>query len=160
MDYINLTNGLEAIETLPKDFSFVRIQSTACEQKRWGHILDDLPYNFLIDLAQGNCCIVHDFSQKKEHPRAIYQGLPWIRYALTRCWFNVHQAPFIKGNNVSEYFCECYNNLNKKTITRLRYVWKLFGNTDEVHLFGHSKRTQHDGNYQFYRELALKGASK
>ena len=64
--YLNLTNGIEALEILkPANLRFVRIQSTACEQKRWDFILQDLDYSFLMDIALGENVTVVDYIAKK-----------------------------------------------------------------------------------------------
>ena len=51
--FINLTNGIEALPTVDGDVSFIRIQSTACEQKRWDFLIQDLDNNFYTWLALG-----------------------------------------------------------------------------------------------------------
>lgn len=46
-NYINLTNGVEAIPMLKfwnEDYRFIRIQSTICEQKNWDRLIQDLDY--------------------------------------------------------------------------------------------------------------------
>lgn len=46
--YVNLTNGIEAISQLNlSDYSFIRIQSTICEQKLWDRLIQDLDYDSL-----------------------------------------------------------------------------------------------------------------
>ena len=74
--YLNLTNGIEALECLkPANLNasnLVRIQSTACEQKRWDFILQDLDYSFLMDIALGENVTVVDYSAKKENTRVFY----------------------------------------------------------------------------------------
>ena len=63
--YYNLTNGLQ-FKNFNEPYSFIRIQSTACEQKRWDFIIQDLDNDFLYNLAIGNTCIVYDLSEKKK----------------------------------------------------------------------------------------------
>ena len=74
-NYINLTNGIKWINHLSKVDGFVRIQSTWCEQKLWWRIIQDLGYNFLIDVATGNDVTVFDASAKKKSSRAIFQNI-------------------------------------------------------------------------------------
>lgn len=77
--YVNLTNGIEAISQLNlSDYSFIRIQSTICEQKLWDRLIQDLDYDFLMNVALGNKCVVYDYGANKPIPRAIYQGLEFI----------------------------------------------------------------------------------
>ena len=42
-----------------------------------------------MNLAVGNTCIVYDYSQNKEMPRALYQGLEYIKFILYKRWFNM-----------------------------------------------------------------------
>ena len=60
--YINLTNGIGLIKDLPRVDGFLRIQSTACEQKRWWQIIADLDYSFMVDVACGHDCMSYDMS--------------------------------------------------------------------------------------------------
>lgn len=106
IDFINLSSGVAwlATDDGPKDWSFVRIQSTACEQKRWGFIIEDLSYEFLIHAAMGNVCRIWDTSARKKVSRAIYQGLPWVKYAVERVWFSRRSPALVRGFDASEYF--------------------------------------------------------
>lgn len=149
--YLNLTNGLEFItahtdswgSTLP----VVRIQSTACEQKRWDFILQDLDYQFLIDLALGFDVVVIDGSARKSESRAVYQGLVWIKYALTRLWLSKASTTVVRGTDCSTYFAHCFAELDRSTIAKLKYVKKFLA-TDEVHLSGICFGSTLDGNYE------------
>ena len=106
--YINLTNGIEDIPFLSSFYSFIRIQSTWCEQKEWDKILQDLDYGFLMDLAIGNKCIVIDRS-KRGTSRAIFQGLEFIKYALNKVWFNEDAVElWVRNCNVIKYFRKCF----------------------------------------------------
>lgn len=53
--YINLTNGIEFLkpEWKCKNYNYIRIRSTLCERKDFNAILDNLDYNFLLDIATG-----------------------------------------------------------------------------------------------------------
>ena len=97
--FINLTNGIEALDKLPPDLqnnvNFVRIQSSKCEANDFYGILQDVDHNLLFHLATGAECVVYDFGSRgsqwpgaedQKVPRAIWWGLEWIRYALTRAW--------------------------------------------------------------------------
>jgi hypothetical protein len=44
--------------------SFVRIQSTACEQQKWEALIRDVDANLLISLALGKSCIVYDYGSR------------------------------------------------------------------------------------------------
>lgn len=149
--YYNLTNGIEFSN---KKSLFIRIQSSLCEAKKWDKILNDLDYNFLMDLAMGHEIIIIDSSQKKIKPRAIYQGIPWIKYALTRRWYNRIELVFVKRNNVSNYFNKEYHSLSKETKRKLDYFRKFLFH-DEIKIRGIGLQTKKDGNYNFYKNKLL-----
>jgi len=149
--FLNLTNGIEALDIFP-EHSFIRIQSTACEQKRWGFLLNELDYNFLLNLALGNRCIVVDYSARKEIPRSIYQGVEWIKYALNVLWFNKEIIPLVKGNDCTIYFRQALKTLNNQTKKKIKYFRK-FLHTQEIFLESFSGRTSKDGDYNYYRDL-------
>lgn len=154
MFYLNLTNGIEFIPKLSghNNLKFIRIQSTACEQKRWDFILQELDYNFLLDLALGNNVTVVDYGANKEVSRACYQGVEWIRYALNNCWFGKDEKSFVRGTDVTNYFGECYAKLDKRTLKKLNY-FKKFLTTKTLHLDYLSASTDKDGNYEYYKTI-------
>lgn len=149
--FVNLTNGIEALPLLD-DYAFIRIQSTACEQKRWDALIQDLDYNFLMSLALGHTCVVYDFGARKNVPRAVYQGLEFVRYVLTRRWFGKHTSPFVKGHNCGSYFSEVYERLDDATFKKIDYFRK-FLMTDEIRLTAETSATEHDGDHEFYRMM-------
>ena len=150
--YINLTTGLGMALAMPF-WGAVRIQSSHGEAKQWDKMLLGLDYAFLLDLAMGHHVIVIDASQRKPESRAIFQGVPWIRYALTRRWLGRDEKVIVKGMNVSSYFSERYNyGISKETKNKLDYVKKLVI-TDKVRLSGVSVRAEHDGNFEFYKNI-------
>ena len=154
MFYLNLTNGIEFIPKLSghNNLKFIRIQSTACEQKRWDFILQELDYNFLLDLALGNNVTVVDYGANKEVSRACYQGVEWIRYALNNCWFGKDEKSFVRGTDVTNYFSECYAKLDKRTLKKLNY-FKKFLATESLHLDYQSTSTDKDGDYEYYKAI-------
>jgi len=150
--YINLTNGIELISSFPEGYRFLRIQSTACEQKRWDFIIADLDHDLLMNLAIGNDCVVYDCGHNGE-PRALWQGLEWIKYVLNRIWFGKIIEPVLRGKKIGHfYFDEQYRNLSKPTVSKLQY-YKKFLLTNEIYLRGIYDKTEHDGQYDFYREV-------
>jgi len=156
--YLNLTNGIEWILDLDvpvKDIGCIRIQSTKCEQKDWSYIIEDLDYQFLLDLALGEDVIVLDCSPKKDVSRALYQGVEWIKYVLNRRWFDREENCFVKGNKVNNYFKEEYKLLSRRAKNKLDYV-KKFIITDKIYLQGMCKTTSMDSNYEGYKQI-LKG---
>lgn len=150
VNFINLTNGLELLDLIPNPH-FVRIQSTACEQKRWDFIIQDLDHTFLLNLAIGNHCVVWDCSHKGES-RAIWQGLPWIKFALENYWWGNPQIPFVKKHNVLNYFGQCYKTITEETKSKLSYYFKFIkkSRSFDLDLTGKSMVTHKDGNYVFF----------
>ncbi len=148
--FLNLTNGLVALPY--KNDGFIRIQSTACEQKRWDFILQDLDNNFLMQLAIGESVIVVDGGMKP--PRAIWQGLEWVRYALTRLWYD-EEIELNKGRIQSSllYFRERCDMLETRTLKKLEY-FKRFATTGRVGLLGIWEKTDRDGDYAYWSNIA------
>lgn len=78
--YINLTNGLEAlplVEAYGIPCTFLRLQSTTCEQQNLEGLVAQLDVDLLLHLALGRCCIVVDFgsrNKKRGAPRALWMG--------------------------------------------------------------------------------------
>jgi hypothetical protein len=146
--YLNLTNGIEAIELFnldPQDVHFIRIQSTTCEQKRWAWLLDNLDTDFLLHLAMGTECIVYDGTTRGRDgvPRALWQGLEFVKYVLEKVWFNQeYDAP--KG--MSAYFAGVFNNLPKPTLIKIKQ-FRRYLQADELKLRVVSWKTDHDGDY-------------
>lgn len=153
--YLNLTNGIEFLENKlmhTRVYDFIRIQSTACEQKRWDFILQDLDYGFLMDIALGYNVYVVDFGANKETSRAVYQGIEFIKYVLNRRWLNNITIPKVRGNDCANYFDECYRNLDKRTLKKLDY-FKKFLLTETINLYGQSQSTSKDGDYEYYKNI-------
>lgn len=157
INYINLTNGIEAIPNIKGDYRYIRIQSTACEQHLWDRILQDLDYDFLMNLAVGNECIVYDYGANKPISRALYQGLLFVEYVLYKHWIGIEYSPKVKrgenseGIDCSRYFDNAYRNLDKRTIMKLNY-FKTFIPKDmrTINLHTISRATSHDGDKLFY----------
>lgn len=160
--YLNLTNGIEAFKEMSEclfDCGYVRVQSTMCEQKNWNRIIQELDYDFLLNLAIGNKCIVVDYGANKPIPRALYQGIEFIKYALNKRWFDIDTNVIIKrsitsqGNDSTNYFQYEYNKLDDRTKKKLDY-FKIFLNNDNVlDLSTISSSTLHDGDKQYYKDI-------
>jgi hypothetical protein len=150
--FVNLTNGIEAIRHIEGEYSFIRIQSTACEQKRWDFILQELDYNFLVSLALGYECVVYDYGANKPVPRAVYQGLEFVRYVLNLHWFGRETPAYVKGHNAAGYFRLVHAQLEERTLKRLDYFRK-FLLADRLNLRVVTDATTHDGDYSWYRSV-------
>jgi len=130
-NFYNLTNGLKFNDFL-SPHSFIRIQSTACEQRRWDFILQDLDNDFLFNLAIGTECVVYDLSENKNETRALFQGLEWIKFVLYKRWLDKKYTPIVKGNNCTDYFTWCYECLDKRTKIKIDYFRKFVGGIKEL----------------------------
>lgn len=154
--YLNLTNGLEYLDEVG-ECKVIRIQSTLCEAKCWDKLINDLDYNFLLDLAQGNTVEIYDTSSKKNMSRALYQGIEFIRYVLLRRWFNVKPCEIpaiVNGHDTTEYFETEYRKLSRDTKKKLDYVKKfVIGNG--IYIKRICKKSLHDGDYGYFRELLV-----
>ena len=136
INYINLTNGIESLSTLPIGYRFIRIQSTTCEQKNWDRLIQDLDYDFLLNVALGNECVIYDYGARKLVPRAAYQGLEFLKYVLHKRWLNEEYLTDCNRSNgeyvrkdCNSYFESCYRNLEDRTKKKLDYfkpyvMWK------------------------------------
>jgi hypothetical protein len=146
--FINLTNGLEYSEAFD---GVIRIQSTACEQKRWNFIIEDLDYNFLLNLYIGSKVKVIDYGAKKEVPRAVYQGLAWIEYVCNKYWFNYSMDKvFVKKYNSVKYFEDQYLKLSDSAKKKLDYFKRFESKVGKIHLISETKATVRDGDNSYY----------
>ena len=157
--FINLTNGIEFypdIADLSNFAGYIRIQSTACEQKLWSKIILDLDYTFLMYLALGKDDVyVYDCGANKLQSRALYQGLPFIGYTLQRCWYNIIATKvFVRTNNVYKYFDEVYTQLDEQAIKKLKYFVPFLNTTNKsIRLYDTYKSTSHDGNKEYFKQI-------
>lgn len=168
--YLNMTDGLEALPILQEAnipmsrIRFSSIQSTHLEQKNLDFMLNRLGPDFLMNLALNRTCIVIDFGTDKTISRAIYQGIPFIKYCLEKIWFDcVPDKVIIQAReydatyqNVTDLYARWFHNLNRRTKSYLRRFKKYaninnFDNT--VKLLGISQRTTLDGKSEYYIDI-------
>ena len=154
--FINLSNGLEAIEEYNlniKNIRFLRIQSTVCEQKRWASIINDLPPDFLLSVALGHNVKVYDYGAKKDIPRAIWQGIEWVKYVLYRRWVDIKYCPTGRARSMAGYFEEQYCKLSRNIKKMLDYYGKFF--IGEISINCITSSTTNDGDIEFQRRILL-----
>lgn len=156
--FINLTNGIQAIEDYGlTDVRFVRIQSTACEQKRWEDILMHLSDDFMISAALRHRCIVYDYGANKHVPRAIWQGLEWVKYALWRAWWGRPYRPVGRAITMEPYFLRQYLGLSPKAKARLAYFARYCRPGEpRLDVVSVTEPTENDGDYGYYAEALWK----
>lgn len=120
--FVNLTNGLDCT---PREPHFTRIQSTWCEQKRWSDVLATAGADLLFHLATNDTIIVHDRSERGRITRALWQGVPWVRYACARAWdHDPGRVRVRNGVDVTSYFAGAYDNLNPRVVRQVSYFAK------------------------------------
>mgnify|MGYP003593761225 CR=1 FL=1 len=159
INYINLTNGIEALPNLKGEIHFIRIQSTVCEQKMWDRLIQELDYDFLMNVAIGNNCLVYDYGANKPIPRAMYQGIEFIKYALYRRWFNkcydtnIRRSKTKNGQNCNKYFDECYNKMEDRTKKKLDYFKPYLNKKEEINITTVTNKTTHDGDKEYYANI-------
>lgn len=158
--FINLTNGIEAIEDYDlTDYQFIRLQSSQVESHCWEKILLNIDDNFLMNLALGNACHIYDYSANKDMPRALYQGIAFLEFVLERRWFG-RKSPMVMRHLVvgDAFYDDIYENVirkNKDVKKKLDY-FKKFLNTDNLNIIKHFGKTEIDGKYDEYRKILLK----
>jgi hypothetical protein len=144
--YINLTNGLEFLVDFPyTNFSYLRIQSTHCEQKRYEDVLRAASDDLLMNLAIGNHCIIYDKSKRTES-RAIWQGVEFISFVIKLLWFN---EKTICPKGMHRDFAQRLKLIDKKELNRIKY-YRKFLSCESIHISCHVDKTLHDGDYDFY----------
>lgn len=124
--WINLTNGLRAlIDYGLTDWRALRLQSTHCEQKRWEDVLASVPDEMLLRLAVGEECRIYDYGANKPVSRACWQGIAWVRYALSVRW--TEKAPDLAGRaaTMGPYFDCQYREMSDRAKRRLDYFANL-----------------------------------
>ena len=179
--FINLSNGAEALALLesagvpPAQVAFMRLQSSHCEAQDYAGVLANLDHNLLMHLALGYECRVYDFGsrgydweaeegelERRYVPRAVWWGLEWTRYALTRMWKLPHEeTPLLRGYNVEANFDKQLLTLTKPLKKRIKYYRNhLAPDLDRVRLHGYYAATDLDGNKDAYREMLLAHATR
>lgn len=156
--YINLTNGIQAIKDYNlRNYTFIRIQSTWCEQKLWDYVIQDLSYDFLMNVAIGHTCIVYDCGSRSEDgiPRSIWQGLEFIKFCLYKCWYDIDYPPVGRANDL-KYFDHIYRNLTKKTRRKLKYFRKFASGS--VSIESRYEKTDNDGDKRWYVGIMMEVA--
>jgi hypothetical protein len=148
-NWINLTNGLQAIRDYGlTEYNVMRLQSTHCEQKRWADVLASVPDEFLFRLAMGDECRVYDYGARKAVPRAVWQGLEWVRYAVTRRWTGEVVVLTGRARTMGRYFAEQYAGLTDREKSRLDYFGAMANGTPRISAV--TGPTSHDGNKSWF----------
>lgn len=168
--YVNLTNGIEFLPEL-KNVRFIRIKSTHLERHLLEDVLLGLSDDLLMNLAIGNKCVICDFGMYFDVPRSIWEGIPWIKYVLNMLWFNReddyfitrwrHRGKYIPNEiilkedshpkNYKVFFRNRLERVDKRIIERILY-YKTFLKSDTINIVGLSRKTNNDGDVDFYKK--------
>mmetsp|Transcript_8976 Transcript_8976/g.21244 ORF Transcript_8976/g.21244 Transcript_8976/m.21244 type:complete len:273 (+) Transcript_8976:2113-2931(+) len=175
--YINLTNGLEAVEILrdelgvpSSDLRFTRMQSSHSEAQAYEKILSELDHDICFAMALGSPCFVYDFASREKRrgvPRSLWYGLQFCRFAFTKYVLGDERLPtrlLLRGNNVVEYWKNhvCDHVVSKSVRKRLKYYreYAAAAGTQEIKLFGvYGKSTDLDGQKELYARMAVQQMS-
>jgi hypothetical protein len=161
--FLNLTNGIEAIERFDlkgEQIEFVRIASTDCEHKlgapQWDAILRELDSSLAMALARGDLCLIYDYSRDRDLSHALTYGVAWIRFALTMAWFGTVLKPLeVDGEDLSAFFARQWSRHTSKRAKRKLLYFRNFVELDlrRIDLRVLGGRTTHDGDWPYYRGL-------
>lgn len=162
--YINIANGIELLDdkllgpefgVLKSEVRFIRIQSTWCEQHHWSRLVEGVSDDLLLNLALGNMCIVYDTSRKNTKPsKALRMGIRFISWCCLRLWYNTeylyHEGLALKDDGLDRYFQRTYNNLSRTAKRKLKYYRKFVDKDRVGFLLPSCKKTEHDGDYNYF----------
>lgn len=157
--FINLTNGIDSIERYGlKTYDFIRIQSTHCENKRFDLVVQHIDANFLMNLALGKICCVHDYSQKRDVPRAIWQGLEFIAFCCNKVWFGkTVDAIGRSGHNMTDHFELIWQHEISDQLKNYLKYFRKFLNCEALRIEAITGSTIRDGKYDEYRNILIGG---
>lgn len=103
--FLNLSRGLLCAPATRGTIHYSRIQSTSCEQKRWGDVIIGAGADLLMHMALGHDIIVHDHSERPRETRAMWQGLAFVRRACETIWgLELTPIPGRGGLAMQQYF--------------------------------------------------------
>jgi hypothetical protein len=132
-----------------------------CEQHNWDRLIQDLDYDFLLNVALGNECYIYDYGANKSIPRAVYQGVEFLKYVLHMRWLDEEYYSNCNrktGNDIridsNSYFDSCYKDLDKRTKKKLDYFKPYVAG--QINIFTITGSTVHDNDKNFYKGILLK----
>ena len=162
-NYINLTCWIEAIPKIEGEVRFIRIQSTWLEQHRFDDLILSLDYDFLMNVALGRECVIYDYGARKPIPRAVYQGVEFIKYVLNRRWLGKEYKTNVSRNhkhkmNSDKYFNQVYLSLSRKALNKLDYFLPFV--KGEVNIRAVTESTTHSEDKAWYSEILKERARK
>ena len=151
IDYINLTNGIEAIPLLPPEWHVCRIRSTDIERNHWAELIVNLDHDLLFNLSQGYHCVIHDYGCRRELSKTVKVAIPVIKSLLELAWFGV-EMPESYAPIATSILIRAETNMAREAKRKLVYYRKLLA-TEIIRLTGVSRKTIHDGDFDYYRNI-------
>ena len=158
--YLNLSNGILALEEeeygLMNNYSFIRIQSTACEQGNLASIIDTISDDLLMNTALGHNIHLYDFGSRTPIPRAFWMGVEWLKYVLHKIWFHTTYTPVNRrgklDTSLGSYFELKFRELSDSSRNRIKYYRKWL-NTDTINISTHAKQTKLESQYDYMKTI-------
>lgn len=155
LHYLNLSNGIQALDDYalaPEAVRYLRIPSTWCEQKLWADVLGCASDDLLMNLALGRKCRVYDYGANKPAPRALWQGLEWIRYVLHRRWLGEEVTAVGRASGARGYFAGEYARLGRRDKARIDYYARYLA-TETIRLVAVAGSTDRDGSAWYAQRI-------
>lgn len=167
--FVNLTNGIGVLPSLPFDAQFLYIRSTTIERKDWLTLFGDLDHNFLMSLALGRRCVVYDMGTNRPSSKVIYYGIPLIRYALNRLWYGLNPPVVLAGRGKGVDVRVCFEGIYswlfiqgdalRGVVKKKLNYYRHFLGAAAVDLVGVSWATARDGDRDYHRRVLHTWAS-
>lgn len=162
-NFVNLATGIEHLPSLLQaepgraEVKFCRLQSTALEQGHWGDFLRDAGADLVTCLALGYECRIYDCgSRSGQESRVIWQGVPWLRFALGAAWKTPERGEsVVRGMDARTQFGMQYSELPERVKTWMKY-FRPFVRTRRVYLYGVPMTSLLDGQYDRLAEILWK----
>lgn len=144
MNYINLTNGIEAIPDLPAGWEAVRVSSTSIEKRDWEGLFGDLDHGMLFRLSQGEECRLYDFGSGRPMSKTVRVGVPLIRNVLGQVWLGANAECGLSAF-VRDHLMMATTDSARNVKRKLLYYRRIL-KTSQIRLYGVSRQTAHDGD--------------
>lgn len=141
--WVNLSAGAEWVPELDLHgvpHGLMRIQSTWCEQKRWCWIVEDAEVGFLVALAALEEVHVYDMGARKHLSRALWQGVPWLKFALHYRRYGAGALSVDwRGNDATKYCVEQVRKLTPRAKRKLDYAGAFSGSGNLARVVNHCR---------------------
>lgn len=113
--------------------------------------------NICLELMCASSCLVYDMGSRSNSglPSSFWKGLEFVRFALRHYLLEKTSDAYFRGRKVTDLFAHTTRKFSENTKQQLRYYKRFVqSGMEDVQLYGFFKRSQHDGEYDFYASLA------